>query len=213
MANPDTPFGLRPAFSLSGGPWNGQTMRCWFSSGEATATFVGDLVDITGTACVKGCCPSIQRSSSVASAAEHFGVMTSVEPFLNGTTQAGMHYEDHGAYTVSNARYRLANEDRFVQVCVDPNIFYLIQGDSATTSAVGNAGSNAIFIETHSGSTVTGLSGIELDVSGFGTTMADGAWAWGTVDMPDHNLGVNDLYYVILNTSIFTGTLGRILGI
>jgi hypothetical protein len=46
----------------------------------------------------------------------------------------------------------------------DPDMLFEIQADGAVPAA--SMGLNAIMIQTHQGSTVTGLSGIELDTTG-----------------------------------------------
>ena len=214
MANPDTPFGLRPTMHLNGNPWNGGTFKCYTSSGDATAAiFLGDIVDIVGDSCVKGCCMSVLKASSLADAAELAGVMVSCDPYVNSSTNAGIHPEEYGGSTLSTAKYRLAKEDRFVNCVLDPNVIYLCQGDTVTTSAVGNACDNFTYIDG-SGSTTTGLSGIEVDVSTIASDKSLGGWIWGIADMPDHDIGINDMYYVMINTSVWSGgTLGRTLGV
>ena len=209
MANPDTPFGLRPCKHLSGNPYNGQTMRCWTST-TAGAIYIGDIVDIQGSSCIKGCCPHVAIYTNLNDATEQFGVMTSVENLR--PAQAGYHPEDHGDAIYDDTNYRLTAIEMFINVVCDPNVIYLVQGDTATTSATGDAWDNSIFVDG-GGSAVTGLSGIELDVSEIASDKSLTAFVLGTVDAPDRAIGINDLYYVLLNTSIFTGTLGRALGI
>ena len=46
----------------------------------------------------------------------------------------------------------------------------MIQGDSATAAADADIGKVADTVATHSGSTTTGISGLELDVSDLQTT-------------------------------------------
>jgi hypothetical protein len=206
--NPDTPFGCRPAFHLNGNPYNGATFRCWCST-DATAIYLGDPVDYLGSSCVKGCCPEIEKATSIADAAEVLGIATSFEMLLPST--AGYHPD--GNATVATTVYRAASEDRYANVVIDPNMIYICQGDSATTSAITNVGANCDAIDG-GGSTDTGRSGLEVDVSGIGPNdKSNFFWIWGLVDLPDHDLGVNDKYYVMLNTSVFTGTLGRVLGV
>ena len=56
-----------------------------------------------------------------------------------------------------------------VYIYDDPNTLFLIQGDSATNTAQANVGKNADTVGT-SGSTTTGISSRELDVSTIATT-------------------------------------------
>jgi hypothetical protein len=60
--------------------------------------------------------------------------------------------------------------ERIALVCTDPTVIYEIQADGDLTETM--IGLNATFIRTHSGSTVTGRSGEELDT---GTTTAPAA--------------------------------------
>jgi hypothetical protein len=210
MANPDTPFGCRPAFHLNGNPFNGQTMKCWVASGDGTAIYLGDAVDYAGTACVRGCCPSITKAADVNNATEVLGIAISFSPLIG---ISGYHPALTGNPTVAPTIYRAATTDRYANVVADPNMIYMCQGDSATTSAITDAGANCDAIDG-GGSAVTGLSGIEVDVSGVHPNdKSNFFWIWGIVDLPDHDLGVTDKYYVMLKTSLFTGGTGRILGV
>jgi len=75
----------------------------------------------------------------------------------------------------------------------------LIQGDSATAAAQTDVGKVADTIATHSGSTTTGISGLELDVSDLETT--DGQLkALGFTGDPNNNeFAVNANYIVAFN--------------
>jgi hypothetical protein len=48
-------------------------------------------------------------------------------------------------------------------VCDDPDVVFEIQADGAIPAA--SVGLNAVLIYTHSGSTTTGFSGVELDTT------------------------------------------------
>ncbi|HEY9469243.1 MAG TPA: hypothetical protein VIQ76_06460 [Propionibacteriaceae bacterium] len=56
-----------------------------------------------------------------------------------------------------------ASTERVVYVCDDPDVVFEIQADGAVPAA--SMGLNAVLIATHSGSTATGLSGMELDTT------------------------------------------------
>jgi hypothetical protein len=62
-----------------------------------------------------------------------------------------------------NKNYNPASTERVAWVCDDPDIIFEIQADGAVAAA--SMGLNAVFIYTHSGSTSTGLSGVELDTT------------------------------------------------
>jgi hypothetical protein len=63
--------------------------------------------------------------------------------------------------------YRVNDTDRVVYVCDDPNIVFAAQADEDVE--IGDIGGNANIVFTHAGSTVTGISGAEVD----GTISAD----------------------------------------
>jgi len=67
-------------------------------------------------------------------------------------------------------RHNPTSTERIAYVCTDPDVVYEIQADGDLTETM--VGLNATFIKTNSGSTVTGLSGQELDT---GTTTAPAA--------------------------------------
>jgi hypothetical protein len=49
MANIARPFGLRPVRYLNGTPWTGQARAFYVPSTYATALYIGDPVQLTGT--------------------------------------------------------------------------------------------------------------------------------------------------------------------
>jgi hypothetical protein len=59
--------------------------------------------------------------------------------------------------------HNAASTERVAYVCDDADVVFEIQADGAIPAA--SVGLNAVFIYTHSGSTTTGLSGVELDTT------------------------------------------------
>lgn len=59
--------------------------------------------------------------------------------------------------------YNPASTERVAYVCDDPDVVFEIQADGAIPAA--SVGLNAVLIYTHSGSTTTGMSGVELDTT------------------------------------------------
>jgi hypothetical protein len=145
------------------------------------------------------------------------GPMISADPFLlsttNDATVVRQHVDEIGSSLMATTKYRLAKEERYINCVFDPNVIYECQGDSATTSAITDAGSCTIFIDG-GGSTDTGMSGVEVDVSELGNVLRDTCFIWGVVPRADHNIGINDIYYVMINTHVLGGgTAGRIQGL
>ena len=148
MANADAPFGFRPV-NRDGSPYNGATMRCVIPAGDGTATFIGDAVKLDGT--------SINGYATVVQAAAGdpvLGVVTAFEADPDGLGN----------------QYRLASTQRFCQVAMATDGYFEVQSDDDTTAlAITDVGNNANFV-VGSGSTVTGMSAMELDSSGATTT-------------------------------------------
>lgn len=153
MANVDSPFGLRPVRYLNGAPWNGQVNRYLLAAGNNTATFIGDMVTLAGSA---GADPSHVNgiptrgmptiAQSVAGTGPHLGVVVGFEILPTDLT----------------VLHRLASTARIALVVDDPNVIFEIQEVSGGTAlTVDEVGLNANVV-VGSGSTTTGLSGMEL---------------------------------------------------
>ncbi len=158
MANADTPFGLKPIGPGAGSVSNGKVVHMYLPSDYATDVFIGDpvikvaagsndvAVDIIGGGRFEiGTLPEV-NVASVGDTNEITGVVVGFLP----TTRDS---EIYGA--ASTVRVALVN--------IDPYQEYLIQADGAVPAA--SVGLNAVLIATHSGSTTTGLSGMELDTT------------------------------------------------
>jgi hypothetical protein len=158
MANADTPFGLRPIRHKSGAPYNGAFNVYYLPAGTGGDYFIGDPVIKTSTA-----------NAVAAGTAFPIGTLPEIVKATVGTTNritgviVGFAPDPDGLGRI----YRPASTARVVYVCDDPDIVFEIQADGVV--AVTDIGLNAVLIYTNGGSTVTGLSGAELDT---GTTTA-----------------------------------------
>jgi hypothetical protein len=155
MANTDAPFGLKPIRHKSGAPYNGACNPYYVPSTYATALYIGDAVIKTGTANTAvvegypiGSLPEI-NAATVGDGNAITGVIVGFGPNRANLSQ----------------QYNPASTARVVWVCDDPDVVFLIQADSQAALAVTSVGLNAVLIATHAGSTVTGLSGLELDTT------------------------------------------------
>jgi len=149
--NTDSPFGLRPVRHLNGNPWSGATYSAYIHADYATALFVGDAVELstaTATQDPTGKRLSI-RKGQAGNAKFIFGVITSFEPTV----------------TNLNNIYLPASTGGIANVCIDPDVIFQIRDDGAATPTKLYPGQNAVLIFTESGSTTTGLSGMELDTN------------------------------------------------
>lgn len=195
MANADTPFGLRPLRHRNGAPYNGPATPYYIPASYGTALYIGDPVVITGTANT-----AAVNVPSVGS----FPAGTLQE--INKATAAGGNYISGVivgfAASVSNLsnQYNPASTERVALVCDDPDVIFEIQEDGvgATLAAV-DMGLNADLVYTHAGSTYTGQSGAELDISTKATTNTLQLKILRLVNRTDVELGANGKLEVMIN--------------
>lgn len=158
MANADTPFGLKPIRHLLGLPLNGAVKPYYIPASYGTALYIGDPVIKTGTSNTArvqapgvgefqiGTLPEINKATA-GDGNRITGVIVGFAPDPNNLGRI----------------YNPASTERIAFVCDDPFVIFEIQADGAIPAA--SIGLNAVLIYTHSGSTVTGLSGVELDTT------------------------------------------------
>ena len=196
MANADTPFGLRPLRHLNGNPWNGQTQKCLIEDSYGTALFIGDPVIITGTAgdddSGTGKHPVINRFTAGATY-RIYGVITSFELI---DCAGGVHTEV----------YNPASTKRYANVCIDPDVVFLVQDDAGATLDGDSVGANAVLSTSTAGSTATGLSGVELAAAT--TPAADATYQvliLAVHDSPDNEIGAHCLWEVLISNHVLRG--------
>jgi hypothetical protein len=156
MANVSRVSGFRPIRYANGAQYNGMVNTYFIPSGDATATFVGDLVkaDATGdTTAAGGKGLGVQSVVQAAAGDTVIGVVVgfAVQPGVLDTPQ-----------------YRAASTGRYVLVCDDPSVLFEVQTSNGTLG-VADVGLNANFAVA-GGSTTTGSSGMTLDVGTAATT-------------------------------------------
>ena len=185
MANVDSPFGLRPIGNVVGGT-TFQTTEYEIKDNQSNSIFQGDIVEIDTS---NAGFVDVQAAVSNEDAIGVFnGCFIESDPstgkpkFSNFYSQTNITQGAIKAFVFDNPYQR-----------------FLIQGDSATATAQTDVGKVADTIATHSGSTTTGISGLELDVSDLETT--DGQLkALGFTGDPNNNeFAVNANYIVAFN--------------
>lgn len=187
MANSDAPFGLRPVSTLTGGDYKGKVTTVSLAATYATNVFVGDAVKIAGSADASGLYPSVEQCA----AGENID-------YVIVSFDADFDNED------LNTLYGKASTARTAKAIPVNDIIFAIQEDSdGGALAATDVGSVADII-VGSGSTITGISGVELDSS----TAATGASAQLTIlglspDV-DNEIGTNAVWYVRVNESNLT---------
>lgn len=187
MANSDAPFGLRPVGNLSGAPWNGKLTKVYIpSTDSAAAVYVGGLVKLTGAGDSDGI-PVV--TGNVSSANTVLGVVVGFLPSSDTSTT-----------------YRVNSTSRYAMVVTDPNTIFEVQEDSAGGAlAAGAVGATANLTGLTSGSTVTGLSAIEIDSDTLSETSDtdDDVLILGLAQRPDNAIGTNAKWLVRLNNHAY----------
>lgn len=186
MANADAPMGLSPKRYLSGAPYNGAANKYYVDAGDSTAIYVGGLVKLAGSADVDGIA---SVTGNVATGDAVIGVVVAVAP-----------------ETSTSLTYRAASTARYVMVADDPNLVFEIQEDSdGAPLAATDVGNVADLATMTAGSTVTGLSSMEID-SSTATASGDGSedvLIVGLSQRVDNAIGAEANWMVRLNNHAF----------
>lgn len=166
MAYNDAPFGFIPVRHRNGAPYNGACTPYWVDANDSTALFIGDPVIIDGT--------SNTAAVKIASGGEYApgtlqGVTRQTAAATNRVTGIVVGV---ASVTGDSLVYRAASTERVVYVADDPDLLFMVQVDGAAETT--DVGLNTITVFTHSGSTVTGQSGAEVDAD----ASADATMAW-----------------------------------
>lgn len=192
MANVDAPAGLKPVRYLSGAPYNGAFTAYATAAGDATAIFIGDPVKLSGTSQdIDGV--TYADVDQAATGDVMLGVVVGVKPV-----------------TADSLKYRAASTQRIVYVADDPNLVYEIQevsgGIALTTAAIGL---NANYV-VGSGSTTTGMSGVELNNATEATTNTLDLQIVGIVNRADNAVGEHAKWLVRNNRPQFSNQIAGI---
>lgn len=194
--------GFRPVKTLAA-PWGGQTETVFVPASDPTVIMVGDAVVGLGDARAATGVPTVARLGSATGIP--YGIVV------------GISFEGQGDVTnvppvndLNTPIYRRASTDRYLTVCVDPNVIYEVQiagAGPAAAAATALVGLNGQFTLT-AGNTATGASGMQLDSAGTATTATLPLKIVAIPNRPDNIPGDAFLsFYVKLNTSAMaTGT-------
>jgi hypothetical protein len=200
MANADTPFGLRPVRYRNGAPYNG-ACNAYAVNASAAALFIGDPVVINGTA-------NTAELTGVGAGTFPPGTLPEIVKATAGDANAITgSIVAFAANPPNNTIHNAASTSRIAFVADDPDLVFEIQADSAGSIAATEVGLNAVLIFTHAGSTVTGLSGVELDT----TSDPPGADASNQLTIRRYvNKGTNDIgTHALLEVTINNHTYGH----
>ena len=146
MANKDASFGLKPVRMMGGSPYSGGQSRYRIAANYGTSIFQGDLVmQVTG-----GGVEIHADGGTVPIVGVFNGCM-----YTDPTTSEQIFSNYYPASTNAS--------DLIAFVHDDPNTVFEIQADD--TFPVADLFGNFDIVYTNSGSTYTGISGAELDVT------------------------------------------------
>ena len=151
MANKDASFGLKPVKMMGGSPYSGGQSRYRIAANYGTSIFQGDLVmQVTG-----GGIEIHADGGTVPIVGVFNGCM-----YTDPTTSEQVFSNFYPASTNAS--------DIIAFVHDDPNTVFEIQADD--TFPVADLFGNFDIVYTNTGSTTTGISGAELDVTTGATT-------------------------------------------
>lgn len=184
MANTDIPSGLKPVKTLSGAPWSGKANVYYIPATDSTAMFKGDAVKSAGSADATGKFPT------VAQAAAGDAIRGVIIGF--GEDPHVMIKPDN-----PNRKYRPASTAMYCLVVDDPNVIFEIQEDSDGGALAATSVGLSADLVVGSGSTVTGLSAMEIDSSSAVSTAAT-CKLLRVVDREDNALGTNARWEVLI---------------
>lgn len=184
MANTDRVNGLRPVRTLSGTPF--KIDEFVLLAADSTATFVGDLVKLSGTGHTDGT-PAIAQCAAGDAA---IGVVVGFAPDP----------------TNLELKHRTASTLRKAYVITSTDAVYEIQEDSdggaMAVTDIGKCGD----VVVAAGSTTTGASGMELDSSNVQAVDAGGQLrVLRLVPRDDNEIGTNAKWEVIIAEHSYLG--------
>jgi hypothetical protein len=197
MANADIRKGLVPVDHQILRGYCGKSRPYYVPLTYDTALFIGDPVILTGTSNTSmvnktykaGSLPEVKKATA-GDGNPIAGVITGIDVPQNGNTPF-------------QRAYRLASTEAVVWVCDDPYVIFEIQTDSANPIAATDIGSNANVVYTHSGDTVSGASGVELNTASMTTTATYQLKILGLVDREGNDLGTNAKLLVSINNHFY----------
>lgn len=165
MANISAPKGFVPKKTRVGGDWKGLVRTYYIPSGNATATFVGDVVVFNGASGAAGLVVNGYDMEGVAE----------VVVATSGTVTTGIAGVVVGFYPDQNnlmLKHRAASTVRAVMVCPVENVVFEIQEDALVTPvAAASVNLNTSFTLT-AGNATTGVSAFALDSDQVNTSAA-----------------------------------------
>ncbi|MGZ5799284.1 MAG: hypothetical protein ACXWJZ_01465 [Burkholderiaceae bacterium] len=192
MANVDNASGLSPVRHRNGAPYNGAFTVYSVAAGDGTALCIGDPVKLAGTGqTING--RVLQDVVRAATGDVIVGVVVGVKPD-----------------TQESLRYRAASTLREVYVADNPELVFEIQeGSTGTPFTANDIGLNVNFVAA-AGSTVTALSGFQLDNTTEATTNTLDLHMVSPVKREDNAIGLTCKWLVTINRHQFANQVAGV---
>ena len=152
MSTTSAPRGLKPIGILGGMPFAGSTREYLIKSGYSTAIFNGDVVGFADVA--NSTNDGYLVKEPVASEVNPIGVFLGVSYTDPNTSQPTFKQHYPGSITASDIK---------AVVAVHPHTLYEVQADGAVAQT--SLGMTIDLVQTSSGNTTTGNSGLQADAS------------------------------------------------
>ena len=165
MSTTSAPRGLKPVGILGGMPFAGSTREYLIKSGYSTAIFNGDVVGFANVASSTDDGYIVRETA--ASEVNPIGVFLGVSYTDPNTSQPTFNQYYPGSISASDIK---------AVVAVHPHTLYEIQSDEAVAQT--SLGMTGDLVQTSSGSTITGNSGLQFD----GSTASVGGELFKIVD-------------------------------
>ena len=183
MANVDKAFGMRPLGNLSA---SGSQKQFGYeiADNQTGAIYQGDLVTVYDGYLVQF------NPATHTAAVGVFNGCNYIDPTTGKPTWKNYY---PGSVNITQGKI-------VADVIDDPNQLFIIQNDG--TSAAANYGKNADVV-MGTGSTTTGVSGMELDTSTIAKTAALNVKIVGLWDVPNNAVGENAVVVVKINEHLY----------
>ena len=152
MSTTSAPRGLKPIGILGGMPFAGSTREYLIKSGYSTAIFNGDVVGFANVASSTD--DGFIVKEPVANEVNPIGVFLGVSYTDPNTSQPTFKQYYPGSITASDIK---------AVVAVHPHTLYEVQADGAVAQT--SLGMTIDLVQTSSGNTTTGNSGLQADAS------------------------------------------------
>lgn len=196
MANPNTPYGLRPYAYMSGAPYNGAVRTYYVPVGNATALYLGDPVNLVPNNSDGNGVPTAE----IATAGAAHQILGAFMGISNNAGSAVITLQQ------TQTPYLAASQAAYIYVCDDPFLLYAIQEDSngGAVSSNGASSANANLV-AGAGSTVTSQSGWQLQSSSVGSGGSDTTKQLRIIQALqeiDNVIGTNAKWLVKINAGI-----------